>query len=176
MLAGLMTLALQPVKKTDENMGWLGQPTVQNFPGTRTEIVGITALCIAEFTCSLVLIFVWNMAMNDKRIPSGTYGFIIGALYGSVAMALGRVTGGSMNPARVFGPGLLAGDWVHIIFYLAMPPLGGICGNLWYHGSLRDESKTAFDANNYNLEVINPHDMSVSQMSMDGNEMSRLTE
>ena len=176
MMAGLMVLALQPIKTTDENLGWLGQPTVQDFPGTQTPIIGLLALCIAEFTCSLVLIFVWNVAMNDSRIPSGTNGFIIGALYGVVAMALGRVSGGSMNPARVFGPGLLAGDWIHIGFYLVMPLLGAMAGDLWYKGSLRDSSKTAFDANNYNLEVINPHDISVSQMSEDGNEMSRLNE
>jgi hypothetical protein len=38
---------------------------------------------------------------------------------------------------------------------------------------VRDESKTAFDNNNYNLEVVDPVDISVSGMS---NEMSRLNE
>jgi glycerol uptake facilitator-like aquaporin len=173
MLAGLMVLALQPPKKLEQDLGWLGQPTIQNFPGTQVPIIGIFALCIAELTCSVVLIFIWNVAMHDKRIPSGTNGFIIGAFYGSVALALGRITGGSMNPARVFGPGLLAGDWIHIFFYLAMPLLGGIGGLYWFKGMVRDESKTAFDNNNYNLEVVDPVDISVSGMS---NEMSRLNE
>lgn len=173
MLAGLMVLALQPPKKMEEDLGWLGQPTIQNFPGTQVPIIGVFALCIAELTCSVILVFIWYVAMHDKRIPSGTNGFIIGAYYGSVALAMGRITGGSMNPARVFGPGLLAGDWIHIFFYLAMPLLGGTGGLYWYKSMTRDVSKTAFDANNYNLEVVNPHDMSVSAMS---NEMSRLNE
>lgn len=162
-----MVLALKPAKETEDNLHWLGQPTVAYFPETREPIVGFFSLTFSEFVASTILVFVWKSAMMDKYTPAGTYGFVVGSLYGVVAMAMGKITGGSMNPARVFGPGLIGGDFKYIAFYLLAPLAGGLLGMWWYNSSKEDESKTALDANNCGLDVLKPVDidLSVSEMS-----------
>ena len=150
-------------------MDWLGQPTVPNFPGTNTRVVGYFSLCISEITTTIILVFVWNLAMYHPKVPEGTYGFLVGGLYGCVTIALGRITGGCMNPARVFGPGLIAGDWEHYAFYILMPFIGAYCGNIVFKSFNKDDSRVAFDSNNFNLRVLKPVDVSVSAIS----EMSR---
>lgn len=45
-----------------------------------------------------------------------------------IAAALGPRSGGSINPARAFGPALLAGDFGHLSAYLLAPVLGAALG------------------------------------------------
>lgn len=170
MLAALLVLALRPLPKpTDENAYWLGQPTVSNFSGTDEPIIGLFALALSELVCSAVLMFIWKCAMLDSKTPNGTYGFIVGAFYGVMAMSLGRINGGSANPARSFGPGILAADFKHMIFYIFAPFGGAILGGFWYDMYAIDTSKVAKDTDNTGLPVLKPVDI-----SLDESELSKL--
>jgi glycerol uptake facilitator-like aquaporin len=63
----------------------------------------------------------------DKRIPENIFGFVIGGYYASIEMALDNVTGGAINPARVFGPAIFSGKifLLHIfIVYMIAPTIG----------------------------------------------------
>jgi len=144
---------------------------VSYFPETKEPIVGYFSLTLSEFVATTILVFIWKTAMMDNKSPQGTYGFVVGSFYGVVAMSLGKVTGGSMNPARVFGPGLIAGDFKYILFYILAPLAGALLGGWWYNVSKEDLSKTAVDANNCGMDVLKPIDISVSEVS---NELSRL--
>ncbi len=50
--------------------------------------------------------------------------WIVGALVGTGIAALGTATGGSLNPARQFGPAVLSGVTQYLWVYLLAPMLG----------------------------------------------------
>jgi glycerol uptake facilitator protein len=92
----------------------------------------------AEAIGTFVLVFaVYGLAV-DREAPTGWAGLIIGLVVGGVIMVIGPVTGGSINPARAFGPmlaqtafggpNLLGQFWV----YLIAPLVGGIVAAFTY--------------------------------------------
>jgi glycerol uptake facilitator-like aquaporin len=57
------------------------------------------------------------------------------AIGGTVALGAlvgGDVTGGSMNPARSFGPALVASEWTELWIYVVAPAAGAVAGALLY--------------------------------------------
>ena len=63
----------------------------------------------------------------DKRIPENIFGCVVGGYYAAIEMALDNVTGGAINPARVFGPAIFSGKIfsIHIfITYMIAPTIG----------------------------------------------------
>jgi glycerol uptake facilitator-like aquaporin len=74
-------------------------------------------------------------SLRDKRVPDNIFGFVIGGYYGAVEMAFDKVTGGPMNPARVFGPAIFSGKFIRLhVFsaYIVAPAIGnfGFIGRL----------------------------------------------
>ena len=69
-------------------------------------------------------------------------GFAIGLTLAADIMMGGGLTGASVNPARAFGPALVAGDLVAQIVYWTGPILGGVvAGLLWEHVLLPKRSE-----------------------------------
>src|SRR5205823_5938144 len=62
---------------------------------------------LAEGLGMACLVFV-VVGMVDKRAPVGWAGLIIGLTVTVIVVTLGPVTGGSVNPARSFGPLLVS--------------------------------------------------------------------
>lgn len=93
---------------------------------------------IAEAIGTFVLVFVVYGLAVDREAPTGWAGLIIGLVVGGVIMVIGPVTGGSINPARAFGPmlaqailggpNLLGQFWL----YLVAPLVGGIVAAFTY--------------------------------------------
>ena len=92
----------------------------------------------AEGLGTFVLVFaVYGLAV-DRKAPTGWAGLIIGLAVGGAIMVIGPVTGGSLNPARTFGPMFvqvwLGGPsfvyefWVYVIG----PILGGVAAAFAY--------------------------------------------
>ena len=156
-------------KEDDENKTWLGQPAVSKFSGTDEPVIGWFALFFSEFIISAVLMFIWKCAMIDQKTPNGTHGFIVGSFYGVMALSLGRISGGSANPARTFGAAILAGDFPNFLFYLFAPLCGAVIGGFWYDFYAIDTSKIAKDTDNTGLPVLKPVDV-----SLDESELSKL--
>ncbi len=69
---------------------------------------------------------------TDTRAVGAGAAIAIGGVIGLDALFGGRVTGASMNPARSFGPALIAGEWHDFWVYVAGPILGAGVGVLAY--------------------------------------------
>lgn len=67
----------------------------------------------------------------DPRAPR-VGGFAIGLTVGAGIMAIGPLTGGSMNPARSFGPAFVTGDFAGQSVYWIAPILGSIAAAILY--------------------------------------------
>jgi glycerol uptake facilitator protein len=75
--------------------------------------VGLTSLgtditvvqgALAEGLGTFLLLFVIMAVAVDRRAPAGWAGFVIGLAVAAEIMAIGPFTGGSVSPARSFGP------------------------------------------------------------------------
>jgi len=67
----------------------------------------------------------------DKRAPK-LGALLIGLTITLDILAGGPITGGSMNPARTFGPAVAGGIWTDHIVYWIGPLLGGTLAGLLY--------------------------------------------
>jgi glycerol uptake facilitator protein len=84
----------------------------------------------------------------DRRAPAGWAGFMIGLAVTAAILVIGPLTGGSLNPARTFGPLLIntfgGGDTERGDFpaYVIGPVVGGAVAALTYDAIARPR---AFD-------------------------------
>jgi MIP family channel proteins len=103
--------------------GGLGahQPTLAVGPALGVEIL-ITA----------TLMFVIVAVATDTRAVGEMAAVSIGAAVALNILWAGPLTGGSMNPARSFGPALLTGAWDAHWIYWAGPLLGAALGAFLY--------------------------------------------
>lgn len=81
-----------------------------------------------EILLSAVLMFVITAVATDTRAVGELAALAIGATVAVDALWGGPVSGASMNPARSFGPALLAGAWQHHWIYWLGPLLGTAAG------------------------------------------------
>lgn len=79
---------------------------------------------VLETVLTFILMFVILGSGLDRRAPVGFAGLAIGLTVGSEAAFMGPITGASMNPARSFGPAIVAGIWQHHWVYWVAPILG----------------------------------------------------
>lgn len=79
---------------------------------------------VLEIVLSFILMFVILGSGLDRRAHVGFAGLAIGLTVGLEAAFMGPITGASMNPARSFGPAVVAGIWQHHWVYWVAPILG----------------------------------------------------
>lgn len=86
---------------------------------------------VAEALGTFLLVTAIMALAVDKRAPGGWAGLMIGLAVAAAILLIGPLTGGSLNPARTFGPLLIGtiggGDtfWGDLPAYLIGPLLGG---------------------------------------------------
>jgi MIP family channel proteins len=95
---------------------------------------------VIEMVLTFFLVFVVYGTAVDARAPK------IGGLAIGLTIALdilfgGPLTGGSMNPARTFGPALASGHWNNHYVYWIGPLAGGALAGLIYGRFLIKDSK-----------------------------------
>jgi glycerol uptake facilitator protein len=123
--------------------------------------VGLTALgpgtsyaqgVLAEALGTFILLFAIMALAIDRRAPTGWAGLIIGLSVSTQIFVLGPLTGGSINPARTFGPyvanSLIGGGtpWRQFPLYLLGPLLGGVLATLTYQAVARPVREVAEEA------------------------------
>jgi len=109
----------------------LGAPSVsdalhgKNFTGMLCELIG-------------TFILMWSimgMAVNPRAARDWA-GFVIGSSLGLAVLLFGPLTGAGLNPARSFGPALVAnsfgGAWKFIFVYVFGPVLGALLAAFGY--------------------------------------------
>ncbi len=92
-----------------------------------------------EVLLTAVLMFVIVSVATDTRAVGELAAVAIGGAVALDALWGGPITGASMNPARSFGPALVAGSWPSHWIYWVGPILGALLGAVLYQ-MLRTES------------------------------------
>ncbi len=108
----------------------LGKIVVEGTTRDVRPIVGLLCEIIATFFLAFA---VWGTAADPRAKNVG--GFAIGLTVAFDILAIGILTGASMNPQRSFGPTLVAGGalWTNHWIYWVGPILGGALAALVYH-------------------------------------------
>ncbi|GEC10731.1 hypothetical protein SSP24_83860 [Streptomyces spinoverrucosus] len=84
-----------------------------------------TGLFLAETASMGVLVLIVGLFLPDHRLTR-FIPHLVGLLVGLSIVLLGTSTGGSLNPARQFGPALAAGQSRFLWVYLLAPMLGAL--------------------------------------------------
>jgi aquaporin TIP len=89
---------------------------------------------VMEIVITFALVYtVYATAADPKKGSLGTIAPIaIGFIVGANILAAGPFSGGSMNPARSFGPAVVSGDLSQIWIYWVGPLIGGGLAGLVY--------------------------------------------
>jgi aquaporin NIP len=85
-----------------------------------------------EILLSAVLMFVIISVATDTKAVGTPAALAIGFTVALDALWGGPISGASMNPARSFGPALIAGVWEHQWLYWLAPIIGAVIGALIY--------------------------------------------
>jgi len=106
------------------------------------QVSGGQAFVLEAIATFLLVITVWGTAVDPKAPRVG--GLAIGFVVAADILAIGPLTGASMNPARSFGPAVASGVFeAQMIFWLA-PITGAVLAALLYeHLFLRREVEPA---------------------------------
>lgn len=102
--------------------------------------VSVISAIIAELIGTYLLVLVVMGTAVDKKADPRAAGLAIGTAVALAIFVLGPITGGSINPARTFGPYLIdylvgGGNlWGYFYIYIIGPIVGGILAALTYVG------------------------------------------
>ncbi|CAL5008518.1 unnamed protein product [Urochloa decumbens] len=95
--------------------------------------VGDAEAFLVEFAATFVFLFVVTALATDPKAVKELVAVGAGAAVMMDALAFGKLTGASMNPARTLGPAIATGTYTKIWVYMVAPPLGAIAGSGAYH-------------------------------------------
>lgn len=127
--------------------GLLVRALFSEFPNAEAQSFGAPALSprigekvglgmLAEFMGTFFLVFTIVGVAVNPRASKDWAALAIGGALGVSVMAMGALTGGSFNPARAFGPALVAGSFgdagKFLLAYALAPILGGLAAAFAY--------------------------------------------
>lgn len=123
-VAALICRAIFPPLAVQQ--GLLGIPLPQAWVTTGGILIGEITMAF------LLMIAIYGTAIDDRGRAVKIGGFGIGLTVAFNILAAGAVTGASMNPARSFGPALVAGVWSFHIWYWIGPVIGAVLAAVLY--------------------------------------------
>ena len=89
----------------------------------------------AVATAFLVIVM---CGVSSREVRATSTGMAVGVVVAALVIAIGPLTGGSLNPARSFGPALASGIWEGHLAYWFGPIGGAIAGALVFDFGVRD--------------------------------------
>jgi len=106
----------------------LGAPAVNTSIG-----VGVGQAVLLEAVLTFFLVFaVYGTAVDPRGAFGKVAGFSIGLVLTFDILVGGNLSGAAMNPARWFGPALIAGDFTNWWVWIVGPIAGGIAAGVVY--------------------------------------------
>jgi MIP family channel proteins len=88
---------------------------------------------LIEGTLTMLLVFtVFAVTLNESEARPALAGVATGLVITAAALVAGPLTGGALNPARVFGPALASRHWANHGVYWIGPLAGGVVGAACY--------------------------------------------
>jgi MIP family channel proteins len=108
---------------------WHGTPADL---GATVPSVGSGSALVYEAVMTGFLMFVVMAVATDTRAAGAAAAIAIGGTVALDSLFGGGVTGASMNPARSFGPALVAGEWQDFWIYVVGPLLGALAAGFAY--------------------------------------------
>jgi aquaporin TIP len=127
---GTLLVAVVFPRQLIEAVGW-------GTPGLGQGVTALNGLA-AEIISTFFLTYVFFGVAVDKRGPSPIASLMIGLAIVMGILATGAVSGAAMNPARWFGPAILAGRFENLWVWWVGPFVGAsIAGLLYFYGYLR---------------------------------------
>lgn len=103
------------------------------------EITAMQAIALEAIATFFLMTVIYGTAVNSDAPKIG--GLAIGLTIGAGILAIGPLTGGSMNPARSFGPAIASGVLAGQVVYWVGPILGAVVAALlWEFGILSRKS------------------------------------
>lgn len=105
--------------------------------------VTITQAIIMEIVITFILVFVVYATVIDKRATPSFAGLAIGLVVLFGVMVGGPISGGAMNPARVFGPAIASGFLDNHLVWWAGPIVGGVLAGVVYDKLIAIKPKAA---------------------------------
>jgi MIP family channel proteins len=118
-------LALKALVPPDQFLAAHG--TIQEIAANVTTAQAVGLEAIATFFLTFA---VFGTAVDPRGPKIG--GLAIGLVITMDILAIGPLTGGSMNPARSFGPAFVTGNWYGQFVYWVGPILGSVVAALLY--------------------------------------------
>jgi aquaporin NIP len=100
--------------------------------GATVPSVGAGTALLYEIVLTAFLMLVITAVATDTRAVGAAAAIAIGGTVALDALFGGPITGASMNPARSFGPALVAGQWSDFWIYVLGPIVGAAIGVLAY--------------------------------------------
>jgi aquaporin TIP len=133
-IAAFMLKALYPVEIFANTHGG-GQSII-------TEIAGLQPWLLEAVATFFLMTVIYGTAV-DKRSPN-VGGFGIGLTVAAAILTIGPLTGGSLNPARSWGPAIASGVYEGIGIFTVAPIIGAIAAALAYEHLVlrRDDAAT----------------------------------
>lgn len=116
---------------------WIFPPAIIAAVQAGTPSLGpditVSAGIFTEAILTFLLVFtVYGAAVDPRGAFKAAGGFAIGSVILFDILMGGGVTGAAMNPARAFGPAVIAGDWTHQYIYWIGPIVGGLLAGFLY--------------------------------------------
>ena len=132
-MAALLVKLLLPPEAVRNAL--LGVPVIANSISFN-QAIGLEAI-LTFFLVTAV--FGTAVSLDAPRVG----GFGIGLVLLFDILVGGPLTGAAMNPARAFGPALVAGEWVGHLVYWIGPILGGVLAALlWEYFLLPNRARS----------------------------------
>lgn len=104
---------------------------------------------ILEFILTCILMFVILSVSSGAKEKGALAGVAIGSVVTLEALFAGPICGASMNPARSFGPALIACHLEHLWVYIIGPLLGALAGVAMcflIHGEIQGRHEALIEA------------------------------